>query len=739
MTARVVRRIALPAAIALAVAAVQLTLFVHDRPTSGSWFLYGTDTVSHDAPVQWWAWQALHESWARSGGELPLWLPQLQGGLPTLGVFLWTPGAPSLWLHALLPFAWAQWAQFVVALAWGGLGGWVLARAMRLSTPAALVLAVGWGLGGHVVTLIHAGHLQKVLALAWLPWGAAGAAMIAHATAACERWRGSAMAGLALGMMLLAGHPQIVALYIAFLFCSYGYYVVAHTTTSKVPQSSPAPVSVAEAVAAYVAVPLVVGLLLGALQFLPGLEMSALSNRAGGVRWEEAVETSYPPIELIEWFLPRALGDSSAAGWNHYTGAWGQRLVSDYAGIGIVALAMAGLALSRRREKWLWAAFGAATIVVGLGKYTPVYALLYEFAPGFKSFRSPATFFAGAALALPVLAAMGVEALFAGGDDSHVARVKRWGTAVWRMFARGNSPEVRQQQLRLMALLVGGGMLAMAHTWRFPPESVVAHATDASQLQRMAWGFATGSGAMAFVAFFSSLILTNPRLRTSWLLASVIGLDLMSANSAFLRAVPWDDYAAYAAPDAIDLALIDEPAPRRVWEPGRELSLRPLFVDRDALLGYHPIGYRAVADQLHATGAGSPAWRAQWGVAWQVSDQGITRDPAIPSPVRASTPGALVHADWLMHTPNHAVLEVQADAAATLELAEVLAPGWRWRVDAGPWHHADGVALTRRVEIPAGASLVEWQYRPASYRLGLLGTALGVLLIGLMMAATKRR
>jgi uncharacterized membrane protein YfhO len=49
-------------------------------------------------------------------------------------------------------------------------------------------------------------------------------------------------------------------------------------------------------------------------------------------------------------------------------------------------------------------------------------------------------------------------------------------------------------------------------------------------------------------------------------------------------------------------------------------------------------------------------------------------------------------------------------------------------VNDGPWIAADEVRPARQVELPAGESVIEWQYRPGSYRVGLFLALVGVMI-----------
>jgi len=727
-TTNVVAQVA-TAAFFFVLAWLQTTSAILDRPPSGQdWFLFGGDTVAHDIPVQLTLWRAF----SAGGGELPLWLPELKGGLPTVGAFLWTPLAPSLWLHAVLPFPLAQRLQFLLAFWWGGLGAFWLGRTLGMRRSVALLVGVGFGVCGHVVTLVHAGHLQKILALAWLPWLAGGTvkAFAADGTAA---WRGVAAAGLALGMAFLSGHPQIGWTMLAIVGLRTAYAAVASRRVLRI--------------AARAAAIVAVGGMVASAQMIPGLETSRLSNRADGVAWDEAVQSSYPPSELPELFLPRFRGDSSRAGAALYLGEWnGERLVSDYVGAFVALLAVgAVLVRARRREAAFWWFVAAFFLAVGVGRHAPLYRALYEVAPGFRSFRSPGTFMAGAALALPVLAGFGMEGMAGAlaADDRRAFRVVKTAgigaIACALLWALGQLHSVPS-----FSTLDGDAEIGRDDVWR---EALLWSSLGRSAL-------VVGVGLLFVPAAFALLRLSR---RFAWVLPAGIAIltagDLVSANAAFLSAEPWKNYlAGYVAPSEIDMRLANERRPLRVFEAGREMSMRPVLSGRDALLGYHPISYRVFEDNLAELGIGTPAWRDLWGVRWiAASDipadapdleavvtladgRDLVLDRATREPVRADKAEALAAWQWLLREPNETILEVTTREATTVEIAEMRAPGWR---SEPPAETAD--AMLRRTPVPAGTSEIRWVYRPASWSRGVFLTALGALAAAAIFVGASSR
>ena len=137
-------------------------------------FLYGRDTTAHDLGLLLYNWSQVVDQ-----GRLGLWNPYLFCGLPSLGTFASCPFYPIGWFFVFLPAALAFTYQYVLNDWLAGLWTYWAARWMGLRRTAAFLAGAIFMASGHVVTLAHAGHLQKFAAIAWMPFvfGCATAAM----------------------------------------------------------------------------------------------------------------------------------------------------------------------------------------------------------------------------------------------------------------------------------------------------------------------------------------------------------------------------------------------------------------------------------------------------------------------------------------------------------------------------------------------------------------------------------
>src|SRR5439155_24059476 len=153
----------------------------------------------------------------------------------------------------------------------------------------------------------------------------------------------------------------------------------------------------------------VVGLAIGAVQYLPVREYVKWSPRAGGLAdYASATSYAWPPEELFNAYLPQFSGIL-----NNY---WGRNLIhlhSDY--VGVVVLVLAGAAFiglradPKRKHLIFWSVALVVSLLWSMGSATPFYRIPYAIIPGTKYFRTPATIFFVGTLAIALLACAGTE------------------------------------------------------------------------------------------------------------------------------------------------------------------------------------------------------------------------------------------------------------------------------------------------------------------------------------------
>lgn len=577
-------------------------------PALGPWkFIFGTDTYSHDYIMHLYGW----EKSLLSRGELPLWCPYMFCGFPFIASAALCPFYPTQWLYFILPFNTSFTLQYVLALVIGGTGFTWWMRKLGLTRTISVWAGLMFIFSGHFLTLTYAGHLQKVIAIAWAPVALGAMVVIGRRSTyglhgKVEWLRACILLGTALGMQLLASHPQIFYATAIACFAHAAAIAICRIEWRSIRpgaggvalgdlggQLRPAMTAGMITLAACV-----FAACISAVQLFPAMEMAGVSNRADGVTYQEAIETSYPPTELIEYLIPRVFGDSVRGTKTPYFGGWGERIVSDYIGIPLFLLAIAGAVFSTRKYRIYLAAALVVSLMVGLGRYTPLYRILYIILPGFKSFRSPGSFMFIADLACIALGAMGIETLIAAGvaaartgwksllqstevEAEPVARPRPWITSV--------ASKSILSGCALAGVLVAA--VAMNQNWGVKLDI----ATEAEYRHyHMYRGAFFGGLHLAVACTLLLFIPVNPRLFAAGIAAAGLALPVFH-NRYFVRFEPLPAYLDYLRNQPALLAAGQSgPHPVRILEEDRyALKSDQMLSNVGTPGGYHPITLRA--------------------------------------------------------------------------------------------------------------------------------------------------
>ncbi len=602
---------------------------------AASCLLFGTDTVSHDYIMGMYGWREI-----LSSNSVPLWCPYLFGGFPFIGSFAFCPFYPTQWLFAILPFNTAFTLQYVLAISLGGVTTGVWARTLGSSRLASLCAAVLFCVSGHFLTLVHAGHLQKVVAIAWAPLALAMAMRLA--APGPRGFRAALLAGVAFAMQLLASHTQIAY---ATAVATFVLGLVSLWSTGRRSNL---------AFLGHFALALGVAAALSAVQLFPGLETAAISNRAQGVSFAEATETSYHPRELWEFVIPRVFGDSAAGSATPYFGFWGERIVSDFIGFAAILLALIGWLAGGQPMRWPLAVMTAVSLVVGLGRHTPIYRLLYDHAPGFAKFRSPGTFMFLATASLVQLCAFGLDALrrSISADRGSVSRGRILflisaaallgvvmiafprsvgagvgiGTAEqWAKHGSFLSEKIRMGGLHCFAVA------ALSALTLFPSRKEVRSPIDGTQRRKI------DLSKLSYYALLMILILV-PAL----------------ANRHFILFAPLDDYLRYLFSLKKEERSRGEPSELPCRSLGTNLlDNRSLLSKTGSLAGYHPIFLKRFGDLVETLGWYHPYLLRQYAVYSVIADPTLSLPTSEWQKFVAASGGQI---SWRQRDPRYARL-----------------------------------------------------------------------------------
>ena len=339
----------------------------------------GYDTFVYFYPYRAYVGQALAE------GRLPLWNPHLFLGVPLLANPQAAVFYPGTLLFAFLPVPQAYALNFLGHLFLGGVGmyGFVRRSVGTVRGPAVLG-AAAFVFGGYVSG--HAGHINQISAIAWLPLaalaldlGLRGGGLLAVAALVAT-----------LALQLLAGHPQQVYMTLVVLGL-----VVAWRRWGD---------GLAALLRGWVMLGLAAALAFGlaAAQLLPTAELARESIRGGGVSYEQATWDALPWQLVLPALLPGY--------WTtlHTTELFG------HLGAVVFALGWIGLLAGSTRPAVLGGLLVLLGLVLALGDGTPLYRWLFDWAPGFGSFRAPARWLFVYSFGAALLVAVGLDRVVRG-------------------------------------------------------------------------------------------------------------------------------------------------------------------------------------------------------------------------------------------------------------------------------------------------------------------------------------
>ena len=367
-------------------------------------------------------------------GHLPLWNPHIYGGTQYFGGFQAALLYPPNWLYLCLPLPRAVNVGIALHVFLAGLFmyGWV--RFRGLHALASVLAGTLFMFSGAYFYHVCAGHLPNLCTMVWGPL-----IFLAIDGWFVRRTPGWLLfGGVALALQILAGHPQ----YVFYTGVAAALYCAARLWRETRRWWAALGLAVVPAV----------GVALSAVQLFEGVHAAGESLRSKGTTTTFAGSFSFPPENFLTFLAPTLLGDPVGGRY------WGRLLLWEmcpFVGIGGIVLALYALTTVRRRETWECAGLAAVLFLIALGKYTPLFNVLYHYAPGFNKFRGWSKFIYPATLFVVMLSAVGFDALLRRGT---VPRALVWsllgaalvvaGAAVWADGASHSDAEDGPQPWR---------------------------------------------------------------------------------------------------------------------------------------------------------------------------------------------------------------------------------------------------------------------------------------------------
>jgi hypothetical protein len=342
-----------------------------------------------------YAFRAWGAEWWKRFGHVPLWEPELLGGMPFVGASHGDIFYPTSFLRLLLPVATVVNLNFVMHFIAAGLFTYLLLRRFRLSWAGAVAGGLAYELTGLMASYPSPGHDGKLFASTALPL-----ALLALVLALRERRKeGYGLLAVAVALALL-GHFQMAY----YVLIAAGLFALYLTFDPEAPGELR--VRLGRLGLALAAVLLGYGVAM--IQVLPFIQYIPFSPRAQGYHgFEGATSYAVPWAHLPGFFLRDFVGARDT-----YWGPNPLKLHSEYLGLPVVALAVLGAGSVARRRMILWlGGIGLLFLLVSMGAATPFYRVWWTVMPLVSKTRAPGMAFFIPAFVTACFAAFGVERL----------------------------------------------------------------------------------------------------------------------------------------------------------------------------------------------------------------------------------------------------------------------------------------------------------------------------------------
>jgi len=264
--------------------------------------------------------------------ELPLWDPYIFAGHPFLANGQHSALYPLSLVFYVLPL-WRAYGVFAwLQLGLAGISAYLLARVLGTGRLGGLIAGITFQFSGFMV--VSAVHPMVIAGASWLPFMLAMVELIVQQRPALGRrpatlpW--ALLGALGLGCQMLAGHAEntYFVLLVTGAFAVWRLIGQAAGRHSGERRWEGWMAGSARAVV-WLAVMLVLGLALGAVQFVPLVEVVAGSFRGGeaAASLEQVRGWAYPWRRLITFGVPNFFGNPAHHGYfDLFTGRWAPAL-----------------------------------------------------------------------------------------------------------------------------------------------------------------------------------------------------------------------------------------------------------------------------------------------------------------------------------------------------------------------------------------------------------------------------
>ncbi|MCX5713512.1 MAG: hypothetical protein NT033_01595 [Candidatus Omnitrophica bacterium] len=337
-------------------------------------------------------------------GKIPLWAPFNFGGYPFVASLQPAIFYPSTLMHLILPIKAAYNLEIIGGMLLMAFFMYLWLKGFSLSGLSILAGMLIFTLSGFTAYRIWAGHISHLRCVIWLP-------LVFYAVRKCLETKDRLtfftflfIAAWAIGFELTSGFPQFVV----YTFLNLLIYVCGYIILIQKDQDVKKGFFLIFLLGFFV-------LALFLCQVIPTLEDFKFSSIDRS--FDYASQFSLPLKGLITFILPNFFGSPLN---NNYrtdlTEGYYWELQNYFSIIGLFLAFLAVWSLRRNRPYFqnkniimIMAIISIFSLLIALGKNTPLFGILYYLVPGIKGTRAPARILGFLSFSIATLSACGFE------------------------------------------------------------------------------------------------------------------------------------------------------------------------------------------------------------------------------------------------------------------------------------------------------------------------------------------
>lgn len=385
-------------------------------------------------------------------GEHPQWAPNMFSGMPAYLVDMNYDGRLVKHVGDMFYFLGKPAGFYFVMMA----GFYFMAVVFGVNPWIAIAGSVAYGLSSYFIIIFEAGHITKLMALAWVS-PMVGAVFLAYRR---NLWLGASLAAFFGSIEISCSHPQI-SYYFLFVLLGLVIAMLYEAIKSKTTGKFAVKTAVLLAAGVLAVCSNIVQLYYinkyskestrSASELKADIEQQ--TNKTSGLDRDYITAWSYGKAETFNMLIPNLMGGSSNGGFSpdgqvaealrpynasniatQLPGYWGPQPGTSgpvYIGAVMIFLAVMGLCLLKGSLKWWLAGVSLLAVMLAWGKHFMwLTDLFIDYVPAYDKFRTVSMILVIVQWSVPLLAMLGLREAMRGNDKGAVSKAVKRAIAV---------------------------------------------------------------------------------------------------------------------------------------------------------------------------------------------------------------------------------------------------------------------------------------------------------------------